>query len=369
MSWWQGETMLLDVPVPYAPQLAIPVFLGMLVLTGILVQIVSGRWAKRLTQRTATTLDDVIADGIPGVVRPVLYLLGLHVVAQALIGGEARITARLTASVIAILVVSFVGTRLLLRVVDVWSRSAPRYMPLGPPIKLGIKIVYVPLVGLMMLQTLEVEILPLLTTVGVGSLAIALALQDTLANVFAGIQLVIDQPIRGGDFIEVDTNVRGTVHEIGLRSTKIRTLDNNMIIVPNSTLATTIVKNNDAFDPTYAHRFVIGVSYDCDTRHVQRVLEEICALAGKEIDGLIDQSPGVRFIDFGDSALTFRVEVRLKQYIGRRGPLGELNHRIHARFAEEQIDIPFPMRTVILKRGDDTLETDQELAQIATAED
>ena len=82
---------------------------------------------------------------------------------------------------------------------------------------LGIKIVWVPLVLLTVLAALNVEIIQFVTTLGVGSLAVALALKDTLANVFSGIQLVVDQPIRAGDFVEVDTETRGVVHDFLLR--------------------------------------------------------------------------------------------------------------------------------------------------------
>jgi small-conductance mechanosensitive channel len=271
---------------------------------------------------------------------------GLHVVAQAVLHGEPQELATTAVMVAAIVILSFGLTRLMLRVVDDRVGTKPEYLPLGPPIKMAIKIAYLPLVGLMVLQTLHVEILPLLTTLGVASLAVALALQDTLANVIAGIQLVIDQPIRAGDFVELDADKRGTVHEIGLRSTKIRTLENNMIIVPNYVLATSIVTNTDAFDPTYQHRFVVGVGYGSDSRQVQRVLEEVCEQASKEVAGFIRGPAQVRFMDFGDSALIFRVEIGLLRFIGHRLPIGELYHRIFERFAAEGIEIPFPQRVV-----------------------
>jgi small-conductance mechanosensitive channel len=344
------STQLLGFSVPYPPDVVVPSFVVSLGLVLIVIEIVLGSWLRALAKRTKTQLDDVILDGIRGLIRPVVSLVGIHVIAQALLGGESERVASRVIVILAIVVMSWKVAALLLRLTDEWVHVRPRYLPLGPPIKLGLKLVFVPVVGLMVLQTLEIEILPLLSVLGIGSLAIALALKDTLANLFAGIQLVIDQPIRGGDFIEIDANIRGFVHEIGLRSTRIRSLDNNMIVVPNSLLATTIVKNNDAFDRTYAHRFYVGVAYDSDSRHVQRVLEEVCELAGNEVEGLIPAPPSVRFVEFGPSALTFRMEVKLKQFDGRRKPLGEVHHRIHARLAEEGIEIPFPMRTVVLRR-------------------
>jgi small-conductance mechanosensitive channel len=352
IEWSAGSTSALGYEVSLRPAVGLPIVLVLLWLAALLLRSLLGTWGGRLAKKTESKIDDVIAEALKRAVFPLLLLVAAESLVSSTRLGESPI-ARQILVVAAILIVSWVAVRFVLVIVDAWIGGRAELTPLGPPIKLGIKILWVPLVLLTVLSALHVEIIQFVTTLGVGSLAIALALQDTLANVFSGIQLVVDQPIRAGDFIEVDKDTRGVVHEIGLRSTKIRTLNNNMIIVPNNVLAQTVIVNNEAYDRRYAHRFSVGVSYDSDSRHVQRVLEEVLNQAGREVDGILRGPHSVRFLEFGDSALVFRMEVQLAKFVGRRGPLSELNHRIHERCVAEGIDIPFPMRTVILHDGRD----------------
>lgn len=347
-NWGDGATSALGYELPLRPVIGLPLVLAALWLAGAALRWLLGHWLRTLTKRTQSRIDDALVASLKRAVSPLLLLVAAEALVSSTRLGRSPLATKVLI-VVTMVVVAWVLLRLVLAVVDAWIEDRTELTPLGPPIRLGVKIVWVPLLLLTVLAALDVEIIQFVTTLGVGSLAVALAMQDTLANVFSGIQLVVDQPIRAGDFIEVDASTRGIVHEIGLRSTKIRTLDNNMIIVPNNVLAQTVIVNNEAYDRTYAHRFTFGVGYDSDSRHVQRVLEEILDDAGREIPGILPGPHSVRFIEFGDSALIFRLEVRLARYPGRRGPLSELHHRIHERCREESIDIPFPMRTVILK--------------------
>lgn len=347
--WWSGETEILGRSVPLVAWLAIPLFLALLALVTYAVEFLLNRGVRAITTRTRSEMDDALVLEISRLVRPAVVLVAVHVIVLALVGPEHRATAMRAALVLSIAVAGFAMARFFVNLTDAWVGTDPKLTPLGSPIKLGIKIAVVPVVVVCALQVLEVPVTSFVAALGLGSLAVALALKDTLANMFAGIQLVLDQPIRAGDFVEVDQKVRGVVHEIGLRSTKIRTLENNMIIVPNNTLAQTIVINNDAFDRAYSHRFFVGVSYSSDTRHVQRVLQDVLDTCGREVEGVLPGPHAVRFVEFGDSALVFRLEVRLEQYPGRRGPLSEMHHRIHERLREEGVEIPFPMRTVVIR--------------------
>ncbi len=348
VEWGAGSTTALGYELALRPVVGLPILLILLWLTALVLRSILGTWFARLAAKTESKIDDVAATALKRAVYPIMLL----VAAEAIVSStplDASPVARKLLIVISILVIAWVAVRIVLVVVDAWIAGRPELTPLGPPIKLAVKIVWLPLVMLTVLSALNIEIIQFVTTLGVGSLAVALALQDTLANVFSGIQLVVDRPIRAGDFVEVDQSTRGVVHEIGLRSTKIRTLNNNMIIVPNNVLAQTVIVNNEAYDRRYAHRFSVGFSYDCNSRHVQRVLEEVLETAGREVTGILRGPHTVRFMEFGDSALNFRLEVQLAKYVGRRTPLSELHHRIHERCTAEGLDIPFPMRTVILR--------------------
>jgi len=361
-----GSTTALGYEVPLRPAVGLPILLVLLWLTALVLRSLLGTWFAKLAERTESNLDDVVAEALKRAVLPLMLLVAAEAVVSSTALDQSPVAKKIL-TVVAIVVVAWIAVRFVLVVVDAWIAARPQLTPLGPPIKLAIKIVWAPLVLLTVLAAVDVEIIQFVTTLGVGSLAVALALQDTLANVFSGIQLVVDQPIRAGDFVEVDKETRGVVHEIGLRSTKIRTLANNMIIVPNNVLAQTVIVNNEAYDRSYAHRFNFGVSYDCNSRHVQQVLEEVLERAGREVDGVLPGPHAVRFMEFGDSALIFRLEVRLAKFVGRRGPLSELHHRIHERCNEEGIGIPFPMRTVILQSegADDTGDAGEAASEAA----
>ena len=357
VAWSAGSTQALGYEIALRPAVGLPILIVLLWLVAVVLRWLLGTWVAKWAAKTASKVDDVITDALKRAVAPFMVLIAAEAAVSSTALGESP-AAKDALTVATIIVVAWVIVRFVLVIVDAWIAERPKLTPLGPPIKLAVKIAWVPLVLLTVLAAIDVEIIQFVTTLGVGSLAVALAMQDTLANVFSGIQLVVDQPIRAGDFVEVDQGTRGIVHEIGLRSTKIRTLNNNMIIVPNNILAQTIIVNNEAYDRRYAHRFPFGVGYDSDSRHVQRVLEDVLEVAGREVEGILPGPHSVRFIEFGDSALIFRIDVRLEKYQGRRGPLSELHHRILERCKLEGIDIPFPMRTIVMQTPPPPLRDD-----------
>lgn len=344
-------TIVYGYRIEYAPVVAIPVFLGALALLSLLVERIASFLIRRVAARTATRVDDVFVESLPGLVRAQLTFIALHVVADALVAREdasRKVEQVLTA--LNYVVVGIVLTRLGLRMTDAWVESKPHLKPVGPGVKFAIKVLVIPILLVLVLQAFGQKVEAFLTVLGVGSLAVALALQDVLKNIFAGLQIVLDQPIRAGDFISLDDGkVKGTVLEIGLRSTKLRTAENNVVIIPNANLATAVVTNAELVDRAYAHTLTLGVAYDSDTRRAQAVLEEELRRAVAEVPGFVNEPPQVFFRDFGDSALVFVVTVKVRQYTDRLQALGELNHRLHGRLAAEGIEIPYPSRTVYLR--------------------
>jgi small-conductance mechanosensitive channel len=202
--------------------------------------------------------------------------------------------------------------------------------------------------GLVLLGGLGISITPVLTALGVGGLAVALALQDTLSNFFAGIHLLIEQPIRVGDFIKLESGQEGYVTDIGWRTTRIRMLPNNMVILPNSKLTQSILTNYYLPDPRMALLLAISVSYKVDPDHVERVLIEETTASIGEIPGLLaEPAPFVRFIPgFGESSLDFTLICQVREFTDQYLAQHELRKRIFTRFNREGIEIPFPQRTV-----------------------
>lgn len=200
---------------------------------------------------------------------------------------------------------------------------------------------------LIILQSLNISITPMLTALGVGGLAVALALQDTLSNLFAGFHILLTRKVRNGDWVELASGETGQVIDITWRNTTIRQRRNNIIIVPNSTLASTITTNYNLPKRELAIRVYVGVSYDSDLEHVERVTIEVAEDVMKTVDGALPtHKPFIRYTEFGDSSINFYANLRMVEYDRQFRIVHEFIKRLHRRYKEEGIVIPFPIRTL-----------------------
>lgn len=208
---------------------------------------------------------------------------------------------------------------------------------------------------LIILSLLGISIAPLITALGVGGLAVALALQDTLANLFAGIHILVEKSLRVGDFIKLETGQEGYIEDITWRTTRIRMLQNNMVVIPNSKLAQSIVTNYYLPEKRMSLLIPVGVSYSSEPEKVERILIEEAKRAVGEVPGLLSEpEPFVRFIPgFGESSLDFTLICQVQEFVDQYLAQHELKKRIFKRFKEEGIEIPFPHRTVYLREEKD----------------
>jgi small-conductance mechanosensitive channel len=204
---------------------------------------------------------------------------------------------------------------------------------------------------LICLSVMGISIAPLLTALGVGGLAVALALQDTLANLFAGIHILMEKSIRIGDFVKLETGQEGYIDDITWRTTRVRMLPNNIVVVPNNKLAQSVVTNYHLPEKRMSLLIAIGVSYSSDPEQVERILVEVAKKGALDIPGLLaEPEPFVRFIPgFGESSLDFTLICQVKEFVDQYFAQHELRKRIFKRFNEEGIEIPFPHRTVYLR--------------------
>jgi len=204
---------------------------------------------------------------------------------------------------------------------------------------------------LMLLNLLGISITPILTALGVGGLAVALALQDTLSNLFAGFYVAVARQVRLGDYIRLNTGEEGYVTDIGWRSTTIRALANNWVLIPNNKLSQAIVTNFYLPDKRVGVSFQIGVSYDSDTDRVERVLLEEAQAAAREIPGMLaEPAPAVTFDPgFGDWSLGFTLGYSVQEFNDQFRVRHELRKRILKRLRQEKIDMPFPTRTIYMR--------------------
>jgi small-conductance mechanosensitive channel len=212
------------------------------------------------------------------------------------------------------------------------------------------------LIGTMMiLQALGIPITPALTALGVGGLAAALALQPTLANLFSGLQIIAARQLRPGDYVKLDSGEEGYVTDISWRNTTIRALPNNMIIVPNSKLASTIVTNYYQPEQEMTVLIEVGVSYDSNLQKVEKVTMEVGKEVMRKVEGGVPEfAPFIRYHTFDNSSINFTVILRTKEYVGQYLIKHEFIKKLHERYNKEGITIPFPIRTVHLERGGTT---------------
>ena len=204
--------------------------------------------------------------------------------------------------------------------------------------------------GLVILDTLGISITPILTALGVGGLAVALALQDTLSNLFAGLGIIASRQVRVGDYIKLEAGEEGYVTDIRWRNTTIRTLPNNFVIVPNNKLASAVITNYYQPERNMAVLVQVGVSYASDLQKVEKVTIEV----GKEVmrtvqGGVPEFDPLIRYPTSGDSSINFSVILRGQEYVDQHLLKHDFVKRRHRRYAQEGIEIPFPIRTVYMK--------------------
>lgn len=204
---------------------------------------------------------------------------------------------------------------------------------------------------ILILQNFGVAIGPLLTALGVGGLAVALALQPTLSNLFSGLQIIASGKVNIGDFVQLEGGQKGFVRDITWRNTTIETGQNNVIIVPNSKMADSIVENYYLADRKVIFSVAVGVAYDSDLEKVERVAIEV----GKEVlnrlpGGNKDFEPLVRFYQFGPSSIDLKVHLQVQEYADQFLIVSEFIKALRKRFTMEGIEIPFPVRTIIQKQ-------------------
>ena len=201
-------------------------------------------------------------------------------------------------------------------------------------------------VAIIILGRYGVDVSALVTTLGITSLAVALAAKDTLSNMISGFTLLVDQPFRKGDRVEIlDIGAWGDVVDIGLRSTRILTRDNRMVTVPNSVISQGLIVNYSDPSTKYRVETHVGVAYGTNIEEARQILIE-AVKAQTWVMG--DQRIEALFMEFGDSALTFRVRCWIEHYVETRRIIDKLNTALYIALDEAGVGIPFPQLDVRL---------------------
>ncbi len=330
------------------PEIMLPLFffawVGILLIVKKILFLRIARWAGK----SQSHLDDVIVESLRFPVTLLIVLSGAYLVRgmAAPEGMYAELFRVILASGGVLAAVLF-ATKFLDSLYRYYPDSAPVQM-LGRGVTRVLVKAAVPLFGLvLLLYGLGIPITPLLASLGIGSLAVALALQDTLSNFFAGLHIVMDKPLRVGDFVRLEGGQEGYVTEVGWRSTRIRTLPNNVVVVPNNKLTSALLMNYYLPDKSLAVLVEVGVHYGSDLKRVEQVVVDVGRRIMQTVTGADNAfEPFIRFHTFAESGVNFTVILRGKEFTDQYLIKHEFIKALHARFKQENIVMPYPTRTL-----------------------
>ena len=309
----------------------------------------------RLTQWTPSDLDTRMVQAIRRPLTVGIVLLGIYLALTLLLGLDPGQRDRvdkvvgLLGIVLGVLVVAALVSNALDWYLDNLAARTQHVIDLKlfPLLRRISMVLIYGLGGLLILDLLEINISPLIAGLGLGGLAVALALQPTLANLFAGTYVMTEGVISPGDYVELEGGIAGYVVGVGWRSTRIRTWRNNLVVVPNNRFAETIVTNYQRPAPAVNVWLSCGVSYDSDLDRVEEVCREVMNETLESQPEAVKEYGGYfGFDSFGDSNVNFWLFIQAKDRWGSFVLQTELMKRLHRRFNQEAIVINYPMRTL-----------------------
>ncbi|MGE3801757.1 MAG: mechanosensitive ion channel family protein [Candidatus Kapaibacterium sp.] len=339
-----------EIPATAETYVKAGMMLLLALLMGLLIRQLVFVRVKKYTEKTANFYDDIILETLRRktvlwviLIATILTIPTLHWEEQ-----YRRLAEQLTMAVL-ILSITIAIVRGVSEAITKYSEHSGAGVGGSTLIRYVVSFVFYALGLAVILSLFNVSLLPAITALGVGGLAVALAFQDTLANLFAGIHMTLSQQLHLEDYVQLQSGEEGFVHDISWRTTTLRTLANNLIIIPNKKLSESIIINFNLPMSELAIELNVGVSYDTDPAYVEEVLIDIVKGAYGEVEGVLDEVPAIRFHAFADSSLTMRAFVKVDKVENRFAARHELMKRVYKRFREEGIEIPFPIRTLQFK--------------------
>lgn len=338
-----------------------PLRVAVISLSAIAVSYLVGRLARHvvrqrlgaLARRTARDWDDAAVEAVARRVPFWSLLLGVYIAAGFWVppGNLANVLDK-TLFVLLAASLTLLTADVLSKLTRTYGHAIDPSLPSTSLIENLIRIVVVGVGMLVVLNGLGLSITPILGALGVGGLAVALALQDTLANLFAGFYITLARQIRVGDYIKLESGQEGYVVDIDWRATQLRMLPNNIVLVPNAKLSQSIVTNYCLPDPQLAVLVDVGVDYDSDLKTVEHVTIDVAREVMTTVPGAVTTfEPFIRYHTFAESSINFTVILRAREFVDQHLIKHEFVKRLHRRYQDEGIVIPFPIRTIVQREA------------------
>lgn len=330
-------------------KISLPVAIFLItVILGYIIRRVLFKKLIRLSRNTASAIDDIIIESIRSPFIIWFIMLGIYfgLEVSQMPEGVIHIAGKIML-ILGILSVTLVLANISTKFIKEYSRKIQTALPITSLTQNISRLIIFVIGILIILNSLGVSITPILATLGVGGLAVALALQDTLSNLFAGFHIIIAKQVSVGDYVKLDSGEEGYITDITWRSTKIKMLPNNTVLVPNEKLTKTIITNFYMPDKELAVLINLGVHYNSDLKKVEKVTCEVAKEVMEKVQGGVPGfEPFIRYHTFSDFSINFTVILRAKEFVDQYLVKHEFVKRLHERYAKEGIIIPYPIRAI-----------------------
>ncbi|PIU83776.1 MAG: mechanosensitive ion channel protein MscS [Elusimicrobia bacterium CG06_land_8_20_14_3_00_38_11] len=322
------------------------------IIAGLIIRKILFLYLKKITEKTETNIDDIVTEAIKNPFMLWCVIIGISVTIKTMPVADKTVILA-DKILISLWIISFtlVVAKIIGGVINIYITGKEGAMQM-PSLTQNVARWAVIIVGfLILLEKLGISIAPIITALGVGGLAVALALQDTLSNLFAGFHITLSKQIKVGDYIKLEGGQEGYVFDIGWRNTEIRELSNNIIMIPNSKLSQTIVTNYYIPEKDSAILIEVGVDYSSDLEKVENVTVEVAKDVLKTVAGGAQNfEPFIRYHTFSNSSINFSVILRGKEFTDKFLITHEFIKRLKVKYDKENITIPFPITTVHLAK-------------------
>jgi small-conductance mechanosensitive channel len=331
------------------------IVLAVLIIGALAVGYAFHRVLRHWTRKFQNTWGEIIFALLESLPIPLTLLSALYIGLEALALPRQyeRIGSKIILGLV-LLVLFYFPAKVLILFLRRASQKDPSLERITQPATFLIRAIFAILGIIVFLENLGISLTAVWTTLGVGSVAVALALQETLSNFFSGLYLLADRPVSPGDYIKLDVGQEGYVVQIGWRSTRLRTLGNNILVIPNATLAKAVITNYSMPEDRMSLDIRVRVAYGFDPRRVEKILTEVAQETAQDrLEGLLAHpEPSAKYIPgFGDSWQEFTLSVQIRRFVDQYAVQSELRKRVQERFQKEGIEIAVPTQAIILEKS------------------
>lgn len=327
------------------PLIAYVVVLAALILGALILGLILHRMFHRAARRVQGAWGDVTVEVLESLVLPLLVagVLDIALELLALPRRYERVAGKLIFAVILGVVFNFLARAVALLFRSL-AKKDPGYLRITQPATLAVRVIFAFLALIIFLENLGVSLTAVWTTLGVGSVAIGLALQATLSNLFAGVTILMDRPVSTGDHITLSSAgfaVEGEVVRVGWRATELRTPSNDVAFVPNSMMASSVLTNYSLSGAGAAVSIMVKVNLSSDIDKVENTLREVAKQVAGQLNLSGGQEPRIALTsDFTDSFLQFSLKVPVSRLSDRDRVSTALRKEITKRYREGELKAP-----------------------------